>query len=93
VLGLRWEEVSEDGLWWVIPEERSKNGLAHRIFLTLPMREILETRRAFAEASPLVFPATRGGSPLARFPAPEKLRAAVGFEFNRMTCGVLPRQI
>ena len=82
VLGLRWQEISEDGLWWVIPEGRSKNGLAHRIFLTPPIREIFEARRALAEASPLVFPATRSGSPLARFPAPEKLRDAVGFEFN-----------
>ncbi len=57
VLGLRWEEISEDGLWWVIPDARSKNGLPHRVFLTPPMREILEARRALADGSPLVFPA------------------------------------
>ncbi len=82
VLGLRWEEISEDGLWWVIPDARSKNGLPHRVFLTPPMREILEARRALAGGSPLVFPATRSGLPLPRFPGPEKLRNAVGFDFN-----------
>jgi integrase len=82
VLGMRWEEISEDRGWWVIPEERSKNGLAHRVFLTPPIREILEAQRASARKSALVFPRTRGGSVLARFPDPEKLRNAVGFEFN-----------
>ncbi len=82
VLGLRWEEISEDGLWWVIPEERSKNGLAHRIFLTLPMREILEARRALAEASPLVFPATRGGSAPRTLPGPREASRRRRFEFN-----------
>ncbi len=62
VLGLRWAEISEDGLWWVIPEARSKNGLTHRVFLTPPMRQIVEERRALAGASPYVFPTTRDGS-------------------------------
>jgi integrase len=82
VLGLRWEEISEDGRWWVIPEARSKNGLAHRVFLTPPMRQILAARRAAAGASPFVFPTTRDGSAPQRFQTHEKLRQAVGFEFN-----------
>lgn len=80
VLGLRWEEISEDGCWWVIPEARTKNGLAHRVFLTPPMRQILEARRAAAGESPFVFPTTRDGSPLLRFQTGKK--PAVGFDFN-----------
>src|SRR6476659_2581248 len=71
VLGLRWEEISEDGHWWVLPEARSKNGLAHRVFLTPPMRQILQERRASTGTSPLVFPKTRDGSALLRFQAPK----------------------
>jgi integrase len=82
VLGLRWEEISEDGLWWVIPEARSKNGLAHRVFLTPPLREILAARRTAAGASPFVFPTTRDGSSPLRFQTSAKLRKAIGFEFN-----------
>ena len=82
VLGMRWEEITEDGLWWVIPEARSKNGTAHRIFLTPPMQEILEARRALTGTSPFVFPTTHGGRPLPRFPNQKEVRKAVGFDFN-----------
>ena len=46
-LGLKWEESAEeeDGTVWTLPEERSKNGMAHRRFLTPTAREILERRR------------------------------------------------
>jgi integrase len=81
VLGLRWEEISEDGHWWVLPEARSKNGLAHRVFLTPPMRQILQEQRALTGTSPFVFPKTRDGSALLRFQAP-KLCRVLGFDFN-----------
>jgi integrase len=80
-LGLRWEEISEDGHWWVLPEARSKNGLAHRVFLTPSMRQILQKRRASTGTSPFVFPKTRDGSALLRFQSP-KLCKALGFDFN-----------
>jgi len=80
VLGLRWEEISEDGTWWVLPEARSKNGLAHRVFLTAPMRQILQEQRGLTGASPFVF-CKADGSTLLRFQAP-RLCKALGFDFN-----------
>ena len=40
VLGIKWSEI--DGEWWTIPADRSKNNLAHRVYLTVMARELLE---------------------------------------------------
>ena len=83
-LGLRWEEISEDGTVWTLPEERSKNGMAHRMFLTPAAREILDRRRQAAGASPYVFTSdSTQGEPL-RFLWKHNaaVREDVGFSFN-----------
>lgn len=58
VLGLCLEELDESREWWTIPKERSKNGLAHRVPITLLARELLQ------QASPTsryAFPSPHGG--------------------------------
>jgi integrase len=40
VIGIHTREI--DGDWWTIPSERSKNGKAHRVFLTSSTKKIIE---------------------------------------------------
>jgi integrase len=42
VAGMRWSEIDLKNELWVIPAERSKNGLAHQVALTKPAIEILQ---------------------------------------------------
>ena len=67
-----------------MPEERSKNGMAHRMFLTPAAREILDRRRLEAGASLYVFTSgSTAGEPL-RFLWKHNaaVREDVGFSFN-----------
>ena len=41
VLGMAWAELDLDNWWWVIPAQRAKNGLAHRVPLETQALEIL----------------------------------------------------
>lgn len=54
-MSMRWSDI--EGPWWTVPAERSKNGLANRVYLAPPTRELLET---LGNGSPYVFPSTRG---------------------------------
>ena len=42
VLGMRWEEIDWQDKVWTCPEERMKNGEAHRVPLTDAMISIIE---------------------------------------------------
>ncbi len=42
VAGLHTDELDLDGSWWTIPQERSKNKKAHRVFLSDMARQIIE---------------------------------------------------
>ena len=44
VAGMRWEEI--DGDWWTIPSERTKNGIAHRVYLSAMAKDVLGTPKA-----------------------------------------------
>ena len=68
---MKWSEI--EGQWWTIPSQRSKNGLAHRVWLSDPAVRILERlrekERTIAEAkkqqpSEWVFPGRRVGQPI-----------------------------
>ena len=43
VFRMKWNELDANG-WWTLPETRTKNGLAHRVYLTKSVRDILERR-------------------------------------------------
>jgi integrase len=64
VLEMTWAELDLDGGWWIIPAERAKNNLAHRVPLGPQTLIILRERRAAANASPYVFPGGRRALPL-----------------------------
>lgn len=83
-LGLRWDEISEDGTVWTLPEERSKNGMAHRVFLTPAVREILDRRRQAAGGSAYVFTSdsTEGGPLRFLWKHNAAVREEAGFNFN-----------
>lgn len=64
VVGLRWEEIDEAGVW-TIPAEKSKNGLAHRIPLAPVALEVLESMHRKEEGFVFRSP-SRPGEPLTR---------------------------
>ena len=49
VIGMHSSEI--DGKWWIIPAERSKNGKAHRVYLTALALEIINEAKAEAKKS------------------------------------------
>ena len=59
VLGARWSEI-QDGLW-VIPKERMKAGVEHRVALSAPALKLLESLPREGE---YVFIGSRSGQPL-----------------------------
>jgi integrase len=64
VQGAEWSEIDLIGRWWTIPPERSKNGLAHRVPLSLQAVRILKALKADAEEDAIwVFPSTRKAGP------------------------------
>ncbi len=65
VAGMRWEEIEDEltGVWWTIPEERSKNGQAHRVPLSGAVLDILGTWGEEGPVFPSPFPG-RTASPL-----------------------------
>lgn len=41
VIGMHTDEIDNDGRWWTIPAERSKNNKAHRVYLTDSALELI----------------------------------------------------
>ena len=58
VSGLQHAEI--DGDWWTLPKERSKNGKAHRIYLSPLARELV----AQASGHDYLFPSPRNNGPI-----------------------------
>jgi integrase len=56
---MRWEDVDVASGWWTIPGQIAKNGLAHRVPLSPPAQEILQTLQTIAGEEPWVFPSHR----------------------------------
>ena len=50
VIGMHSDEIA--GEWWTIPADRSKNGKAHRVYLTETAREIIGDKIGFIFESP-----------------------------------------
>jgi integrase len=60
VRGALWSEIDLKAGVWVIPAERMKAGVQHRVPLSQPALDLLSQQPRF-EDSELVFPAPRGG--------------------------------
>jgi integrase len=54
-LGARWDEIDPGNRLWVVPGSRMKGGREHRVPLSEPVLQILETLKKLP-ASPLLFP-------------------------------------
>jgi integrase len=67
VLGMRWADVDFSEGCWTIPEERSKNGLSHRVPLSPPALALLDQRLLSGE-SPLGLPERERSRPPRRNP-------------------------
>jgi integrase len=61
VLNATWDEIDLEGGLWVIPARRMKAGKEHRVPLTEPMIEVLESLPRLSE---YVFPGQGAGRPL-----------------------------
>jgi integrase len=61
--GATWPEMDLNTGWWTIPAERAKNGLAHRVPLSPPALQILNTLKSEGEDSAWVFPSRRKACP------------------------------
>jgi integrase len=97
VFRMRWTELDAEG-WWTLPETRTKNGLPHRVYLTKPVREILERRHSKDRKSEWVFRSPkRLNDPIGSIAkAIARLRRATGIDFRphdlrRTASTVMPR--
>jgi integrase len=77
VAGMKWSELSDDT--WLIPGGRAKNGLAHLVHITEPMKDILAAARTTQETVDApsaravnVFPGERG-KPVSGFSLAKRL--------------------
>jgi len=55
----QWDEIDYENKLWVIPSERMKTGIAHKVPLTAQTFAILDTSKEISGASPFIFPADR----------------------------------
>ncbi|UZX12826.1 integrase arm-type DNA-binding domain-containing protein [Methylocystis sp. MJC1] len=63
VFGARWKEIDKTSKVWVIPKERMKGGIEHRVPLSARAMEILKDLAA-ARTGEFVSPSPRGDKPL-----------------------------
>jgi integrase len=47
ILWMRWSEIDGPTHWWTIPATRTKNGTAHRVYLSATARRELEALKAY----------------------------------------------
>ena len=64
VRGARWEEIDLDEATWIIPENRMKAKVPHRVPLTQRTIKLLQHARRLDDLSGLVFPGSIPGKPL-----------------------------
>ena len=55
----KWDEIDYDNNLWIVPAERMKTGIEHKIPLTKQMLSLLHDCKLIAAFSPYVFPADR----------------------------------
>ena len=82
VMSMEWSEI--DGDWWTIPEEKSKNGLEHRVPLSPMAMRIIAQMRSLEEKQPskYVFPSPKGDGHIENVQkAIQQIRKATGISF------------
>ncbi|MEI7601518.1 MAG: integrase arm-type DNA-binding domain-containing protein [Aestuariivirga sp.] len=71
VLGARWEEIDLKKGVWIIPKERMKAGLAHRVPLS---KRAVALLKGLPQVNPYVFPGQAPGKPLSGMAMEMQLR-------------------
>lgn len=71
VLGARWDEIDLDKAIWIIPKERMKAGVAHRVPVSPRVVAILQ---ALPRIGPYVFPGQKSGRSLSGMAMEMQLR-------------------
>jgi integrase len=81
---MRWEDIDLETGWWVIPGSAVKNGLAHRVPLSPPVRALLQQMQDHAGQNPWVFRSPRlQQRPIANMQrAAQLLRSHAGVRFT-----------
>lgn len=64
IFGAKWQEIDFENKVWTIPKERMKAEKEHRVPLSAPAIELLESIQADARPQGYIFPAPRGGGTL-----------------------------
>jgi integrase len=84
VLGMQWSELDLASGWWTIPGIRTKNGLAHRVYLAAQSLGVIEEARLLCESKPsdYVFPGPRGSHIQNVQKAIQRIRSTTGIEFR-----------
>lgn len=59
VLTMRWEDIDLESGWWTIPAHVAKNALSHRVPLSAPAKDILQTLRVTTGNGHWVFPSSK----------------------------------
>ncbi len=49
---MQWNELDLASGWWTIPATRTKNGLAHRVYLAAQSLRVIEEARLLCESKP-----------------------------------------
>jgi integrase len=81
VLSMQWDQV--DGIWWTIPPEVAKNGLAHRVPLSAQAKAVLDEIQNHSGGSQWVFPSPREDGPIQWVQkASRQLRDNTSFEWT-----------
>jgi integrase len=63
-LNAEWSDIDWDQSVWTVPAERSKNGLSHRIPLSLPARQVLAELRVLTGQRKWLFPSPSKEKPI-----------------------------
>jgi integrase len=66
LLQANWEEFDLESTWWTIPGSRTKNGLAHRVYLPEPTLAMLKAIRGEDPEGIYLFPQRGAGAPATR---------------------------
>ncbi len=79
---MRKADVDWGSGWWIIPGEFTKNGLAHRVWLSEPATLILEGLLPLSDSTRWAFPSPRGDKPITViWKAMERIRINSGVDF------------
>ena len=73
VIAVEWDEIDLGEGWWILPAEKTKNGLAHRVPLNKNARSIL---RSLSRVSTFVFPSPHDSQSMHRAALALALRRA-----------------